>query len=382
MTQDLNDLLRQGADAVAVPRLDLRDLVAEVERRRRRRLLTVVAASAVAAGAVAVASVLATGALSRTASPLPGDPVAPSSGTVVEDAASRPLVYADGRTVHVGDRTTRADEPVAFVAPTDDGAVFEAMLDGRLWFTDGTRTEMIGTSGFTAAPTSHAGVVSTGPSGSLVVWADRSRSEEKEPTELVVYDTSRHAEVARIPVPDRDAQTIVAYVGDDEVWYADRATSRHVHRFDLRSGTTRRLDRSDLDAVLDRQSRVFTAVAPDGRVVHGPPSFSVQAGRLVARIDAGVVAAAPVTLADGSRLRLRLPTGYVGPWPADEAPALTVSQWLDDDHVVLWADDGGGDLPAKSGDLLVCRLPDGACTVTVPRTPRRYVAPYLDGPTG
>ncbi len=60
------------------------------------------------------------------------------------------------------------------------------------------------------------------------------------------------------------------------------------------------------------------------------------------------------------------------PGPADEAPALAVSQWLDDDHVVLWAADGGGDLPG-----LVCRLPDGLCQITVPQTSRPYVAPYL-----
>ena len=84
-----------------------------------------------------------------------------------------------------------------------------------------------------------------------------------------------------------------------------------------------------------------------------------------------------MVLPDGSQLQLRLPPGYVGPWPADEPPALTVSQWLEDDEVVLWADDGGGDLPAKGGDFLQCKLPAGTCQVVVPRTSRSYVAPYL-----
>jgi hypothetical protein len=72
-----------------------------------------------------------------------------------------------------------------------------------------------------------------------------------------------------------------------------------------------------------------------------------------------------------------LPTGYVPPWPADGEGTVAVSQWLDDSHVALFADDGGGDLPAKAGDLLTCELPESVCQVTVPRSPQPYVAPYL-----
>jgi len=60
-------------------------------------------------------------------------------------------------------------------------------------------TSGVGTSGWTAAPTSHRGVVTTGDSGSLVVWADAGRGTNGIPVEFVVYDTSRREEVARIP---------------------------------------------------------------------------------------------------------------------------------------------------------------------------------------
>jgi hypothetical protein len=119
-------------------------------------------------------------------------------------------------------------------------------------------------------------------------------------------------------------------------------------------------------------------------VVYGDPAFALVENRLVASIhdsDADEDAA-PVTLADGSELRLRLPTGYVAPWPADGEGTVAVSQWLDDTHVALFADDGGGDLPAKEGDLLTCELPDGVCQVTVPRSSQPYVAPYLGWPAG
>jgi hypothetical protein len=381
MTEGLGDLLRRGVDVVDAPRLDLGELVAEAGRRRRRRRYVVIATAAAAVSVVVLGSVLAAGTGgSRTEGPSPAGTPSRSPSIAVDAAGSRPLVYAEGRTVHVGDKTIRATKPVAFIAPTDDGAVYEATLDGTLRFTDGATTEVIGTSGYTAAPTAHAGVVLTGSSGSLVVWADQSHGREEATSELVVYDTARREEVARIPSLVRGRAATVEYVGDGEVWYdAAGASDRRVYRFDEATGSTTPVPRSDLDAVLRTQPRVFTARAGGGRVVYGQPSFNVVRGQLVAGIhdDVGAIDAAPVTLSDGSQLRLRLPTGYVGPWPADEPLALAVSQWLDDDHVVLWADDGGGDLPAKNGDFLVCRLPHGACRVIVPRTSQSYIAPYL-----
>ncbi len=58
--------------------------------------------------------------------------------------------------------------------------------------------------------------MSTGNSGSLVVWADVV-SQDRFPDELVVYDTSRREEVARIAVPESGRAAYVVYVGEDVV---------------------------------------------------------------------------------------------------------------------------------------------------------------------
>jgi len=268
-------------------------------------------------------------------------------------------------------------------------------LDGTLWFTDGTITEQIGTSGWTAAPTSHRGVVTTGDRGSLVVWADAGRGTNRIPVEFVVYDTSRREEVARIPFTAPGSADSVVYVDKDQVYFNPDPSApgcwavdvNDIHpcrnpqlfRFDVAKGETTRVRISELDGALNARARIFKAVTQDGRVVYGDPAFALVGNQLVASIDYSDADddAAPVTLADGSELRLRLPTGYVPPWPADGEGTVAVSQWLDDTHVALFADDGGGDLPAKEGDLLTCELPEGVCQVTVPRSSQPYVAPYL-----
>ena len=377
MTSSLGDLLRHGAESVVAPCVDLDEVVAEADRRRRRRRYLVAAAAAAAVSAVVVGSLLVvTG--SRQGAPQPAGP----SSSVTKTLGVRPVVYAAGTRVHVGDRSIQADKPVAFIAPTDDGAVYEATLDGTLWFTDGSTTQVIGRSSFAAAPTSHPGVVVTGTVGSLVVWGEALRPHRQLPTELVVFDTSRHEEVVRIPVRGLLDEADIAYVGESEVWWGSadwhygRSPDSPVYRFDVGSGVTTELRGADLEAVLESDPRAVRAVTGDGRTVYGSPSFTVRNSGLVASIDNGVEAA-PVTLADGSELRLRLPTGYVGPWPIDGDPELGVSQWLDDDHVTLFAGDGGGDLPAMHGDLLTCELPRGVCRVTVPLSGQSYVAPYL-----
>lgn len=395
MTDSLADLLRRGADAVAVPPLDLTGLVAEADGRRRRRRYLVAVTAAAALSAIVAGSVLVAATSSRTQDPLPAGPPSPSLSKAVGVESARPLVYAVSRTVHVGDRSIRADEPVAFIAPTDDGAVYQATVDGALWFTDGITTELIGTSGWTAAPTSHRGVVTTSDSGSLVVWADARRGTNRTPAEFVVYDTSRREEVARIPFTAPGSIDSVVHVEEDQVyinpdprtpgcWALDvddlhRCRRPQLFRFDVATGETTEVPVSELDGAQNAPARTFKAVTRDGRVVYGDPAFVLAGNRLVARIHNSVVDddATPVTLADGSELRLRLPTGYVPPWPAGGEGTVTVSQWLDDTHVALFVNEGGGDLPAQEGDLLTCELPDGVCRVIVPRSSQPYVAPYL-----
>jgi hypothetical protein len=364
-------------------------------RRRRRRYLVAGATAAVLSAIVAAGAVLVVASSPKTEGPSPVAPPSPSVRKTLGVDDARPLVYGEGRTIHVGDKSVQADKPVAFIAPTDDGAVYQATLDHTLWFTDGTTTEVIGRSGFTAAPTSHRGVVTTSDSGSLVVWADANTHF----VEFVVYDTSRHEAVSRIqlpPVPAPTDDASVLFVDEDQVfinpdsstpgcWTEEIHPCRHpqLFRFDVATGRTAKVPVSELDGALDASARTFEAASKDGGVVYGDPTFALMRNRLVAGVDDYRVRPdAPVTLADGSGLRLRLPSGYVPPWPADGEGDVGVSQWLDDTHVALFADDGGGDLPAKNGDVLVCEVPDGVCRVAVPRASQDYVAPYLGQPFG
>jgi hypothetical protein len=94
-----------------------------------------------------------------------------------------------------------------------------------------------------------------------------------------------------------------------------------------------------------------------------------QVGRRLAPVDSNgdpAVFRRPT----GERVELRVPAGYRA--PGTEMPLV---QWIDDDRVVLFPNEGGGDLPPKVGDLLVCRLPDGQCHVAVRASATAYVTP-------
>lgn len=385
MSESLAELLRRAADSVREPRPDVAGLVAEADRRLRRRRL------AVAAGAVGIAAAIVVGSLALRSDPATGPDPAPSpspSPTVVDpdpappSSSTRPLVYAEGATVHLGEGTFEASKPVAFIATTDDGVVYEASLDGTLWFSDGVTTAVIGESAPAAAPTFHADAVSTGGVGSLVVW------ENEAVDRFVVYDTSRRAVVGDIAFADFGDSTLV-YVDEAHVYFTppgrpgcwaldlqDLQPCRdpHLYRFDVASGETTEIRLAELDAAMGARSRMFTstgsALAPG---FADSASFRQDGTRLVATDPDGE----PERLlrTDGGEVRLRLPDGYEAPGSATGASVIRLSQWLDDDHVVLWATRGEGDLPPQHGDLLTCRLPDGVCRVGVPESDTAYVAP-------
>jgi hypothetical protein len=387
MSESLSDLLRHTADEVPGPRVDVGEVVARAGVRQRRRRLAGGAAAAALVGAVVVGSFVVRSDSSEQLEPAPSPSPTPSppSSVAVDPAGTRPLVYADGSTVHVGDETVEAEKPVAFIDATDDGAVFEATLDHTLWFTDGTTTRAIGTTPFTAAPTFHGGVW-TGDSGSLVVWGDLTGRLHRLPVELVVFDTSRLQEVGRIPVPE--GYTLVLYVDDDQVFYSpdsttpgcwvydvQRCNDPHLFRYDVTSGETTEIRLAELDAELSRHARMFVAHIEELQSVndfHQGALFTPD-GRRLAHAYPSVL-----TRTDGEVVRLRLPSGWTDPQPDPQTSGgmIRVAQWLDDDTVVVWADNGGGDLPAKDGDVLVCPLPNGVCRVEVARgSPRGYVLP-------
>jgi hypothetical protein len=376
MTDTLRHALREDAGTVKVPTLDAKDVIAQGEQRLRRRRITAGLAAVVAVAAICVGTVLVTRGDPSTQGPLPVAP--PSSPKLSEGVGdrhgARPLVYADGSTVHVGDKTVETRDPVAFIDATDDGVVYEAALDGMLWFTDGTTTSMIGTSACVACPTAHAGVVTTGDSGSLVVWADVTGRKNNDPVDFIVYDTSRRKEVARVPItePDRD----VVYIDEDQVWFTSKK-STHLVRFDVATGEITNTGPAELDAELSMRSRMFVVEVNDPDTME--PGFSDdvsfrQIGRRLADVTTG---GEPQTLTrtNCDEVRLQLPSGFTALGMHIDSSVVSLSQWLDDDRIVVFANGGGGDLSAQEGDLLVCPLPDGICRIAVPRSSSPYVAP-------
>jgi hypothetical protein len=179
----------------------------------------------------------------------------------------------------------------------------------------------------------------------------------------------------------------VVYVDEDQVWFApDTSTHPRLVRFDVATGETTKITLAELDAELSTRARMF--VEKDADPAINEPGFtdgasSRQVGRRLTAITSGGNPLTPnggdpltLTRTNGDEVRLQLPSGFTVLGQQNDESVITLSQWLDDDHIVVWADDGGGDLPAKSGDLLVCPLPDGTCRVAVPRSSHEYVTPY------
>jgi hypothetical protein len=124
------------------------------------------------------------------------------------------------------------------------------------------------------------------------------------------------------------------------------------------------MTREAMDAELAGRARFFTTVTESGAVmVQAEPRFEQVGRRRVAKIhdDFQLRSYVDVRLSNGEPLQLRLPDGYQV--PGDDEVDNRVSYWLDDDHVVIGAGDGAGDLDPFTGDLLVCRLPNGVCRV-------------------
>jgi hypothetical protein len=191
------DLLRRLGDDLVPPPLDA---LRETARRRDRRAAAttaLVAGTAVAVVATGV-TLLAPGGAARARGPAyPPTRDAPTS---------RPLTYAEGSTVHYGDRAVEAAGRVDELDLTDQGVTYRTS-DGRIWFTDGTTTDQVGSLDDPVEPSGDldswiwdsrfsgdrsTGWIISGNSGSVVAWFDTP--------ELVAYDTATREVVLRINV--------------------------------------------------------------------------------------------------------------------------------------------------------------------------------------
>ena len=370
---DLSQLLELN-ERVNPPDFD--DIIA-VRRRRSRRAHAAVACGITAAGVVAVVGALTLGGGSNKSEP------APSPSPSIVD--TRPLVYAAGATVHVGDDSFDAGGNVDFLDATDDGVVFvtedsdQFWYSDTLWFNDGSTTEAIG-----RVPTEHVAMfaVWTANPGTLVVWPDATSSTNDPrvqlgPYQVVAYDTSRHEVVARLPFG-----TEVLHVDDSQIFFApDEDTpgcwvngihsckDPHLMRYDLASGTTQRIAEAAFHAELRTRDRMLVLGGWTG-----PSARFDQVGRtLVVEDDSEGV----LRRTTGETVALRVPSGYIAARldPRDGGGPIPLVQWLDDDRVVLFPNEGSHDSLHEVGDLLECRLSDGMCRVAVRASSTLYVAP-------
>jgi hypothetical protein len=268
-----------------------------------------------------------------------------------------------------------------FVDATDDGVVFMTDADDRLWFDDGSTTEVIG-----RVHTPHVGSydVHTGNPGSLVVWF--ARNPDWPRAELDVYDTSRHEMVARVHdvdyyvlhVDERYVYTSPDWSTTPGCWIIDRrrCPGPHLLRFDAVSGQTEEITQETYEAELRADPRMFAgtpSIEVTGTAL-GPGAAFTLVGRRLVPVDDDAHETS-LTLTNGDPVELLVPAadkeGWGGFW---------VAQWPADDRVVLAGYQGffdgvgqGDSYPASYVDLLVCRLPDGVCRVALPRSS----APYL-----
>lgn len=393
MSTSLHDLARR-ASAVPVPDLDTAALIAAGERRLRRRTALMTAGSALAVLALVGGALL----LVRQPDPAPApiDVPRPDREQVDPSASDRQLTYAAGRTIHYGGRTIDAGGLVHELEATDDGVVF---VRGRelaqsatrdVFFTDGRTTTRIGSA--SGSPGSGYGIHS-GVAGSLVVWLE----ESGEPSRWVVYDTRKREPLTTLDLSYRGNPQLLGVHDDAVYWapdgdacvayrtFADCPAAVRVWRYDARTGATRRVPAAAYHDERDSRGRTLAGSysgtpgsdEPGKRhpVVYTAVVFLPDGNRLV--VDGGEPREEydDTTLTStGAPVRLRLAPDTTS------APRLALSQWLDDDRMVLFGYTGGGGTElADAGDIITCSVSRGDCQLTHRGKPGEYYElPGLD----
>ena len=315
----------------------------------------------------------------------PGAAPAPVAETAHHPA--RPLVWAEGRTIHLGRRTVATGHDLLALDVTDDGVAYTT-FDGLVWFTDGSRPQQIGS---TLPARAVVDGIDWGPFGRPDRWvvSDNAGSrlawlevDEGDRLAVVVYDTARQAVVAQVPVGTgpRGLPTLLS-VGDDRVYWTDGVgTGARVTRYDVSTDRRWRVPAAAYRADVGRRPRMLLlgtsrrfATLSDG-VGQG---FAFVGRRLRPR---GGEWGDAWDAATGVRLVLaRPPRSSYGFGVAER---LELVEWLDDDRFVL-LDSTGWNAGALGGeDLLVCRLSRHTCGVAVDRPPsaRRLVVPEYSTP--
>jgi hypothetical protein len=352
---DLRSMLADRADAVEPPQIDPLGVVVQGERllRRRHRLAAAGAALAV------VATIGATTVLvdpDREISPAPPVDV-------------RPLTYGQGTVLHRGDQAFDTGLNFLSLDITDGGAALTT-LDGRIWFSDGAEVVEIGSTlggrvhpdGVSWSVLRPRDWVVSDSSGSLIAWLEYPDRDKARP-ELVVYDAARRAVVARQPFGlsprDRDTPEVTGVAGGEVFVGVDPATrveGSSMYRYTVPDGAWDQVDVASFHSALRAVPRVLvhgsSGLARDVLGNAGPnPHLSDYE---ILEIDGSVLAGIfnPHT---GEEVDVRLPDSGI-----NNDYYVWFGQWLDDERFSL--------LIGSEGDLLICTIDAGQCTVAIDRS--------------
>jgi hypothetical protein len=337
----------------------------------------------VAAGAVTLVVAVA-GALTYRAATNDPPPAQVTKTVTVAKGKPRPLTYAVGRTIHMGDRSIRTGVDVLSLDVTDEGAAFTT-FDGLLWFTDGRTLRQIGLTtagevvahgiGWSPAGRPNDRIVAD-YSGSRLAWLEYTRVDDHSgPPDLVVYDSRAQRRVARVSL--RQVSTcpncahIVSVHGDHVVWTdgprkglgtsTQRLSTKRLHRYDVSTGRERLLTVKAYQAELRSRPRTLVVgeTLDSGTVGDTVGQDFVVTGRNLVASGRG----------SGKRTfdpRSGKPVGFHTSWALAAGRGgqrFYLFQWLDDDTVALLAGSGSGTGTRRGDDMLLCTISSGRCTM-------------------
>lgn len=391
--EDLRQLAERGETVVGRADQRLDEVHARIRSTQRRRRAEAVVGACAAVAALIIGIAVATGSTGqdRNHGPIPPATETPPTPTAT---TTRQIVYSDDilgspagensilyiGTLHVGDREVRIDQQLNTVRGwplevTDAGVVY-AKSNGSMWFTDGGRPRQIAAQTCAGTdPVNYSGLA-TGSTGTWAAWFDCAPGRGGD---LVVFDTGTGREVARRPIPSCRPTTnrgcgLDGMIGE-HVYFTrnfspghDRQTRYRAYTFDVATGR--------VVAASEQQHRDDIRNDPRALVV----GDSWRTGTRMTSVDFEVAGSRLVptdpqpgpeprrtrafNIASGRPVHLRLPAGYhPGPPPLSvgDHPSgvrrFTLFEWLDDDTVAL-AQLGDSNL---TGDIISCRLSDGAC---------------------